>query len=192
MSYKQELQNNNADLQSVLDTVNSLSTKRKPKFPNGTEWTQSNIANYNFTCIRYANGIWVAGCNSSYDYGGLYYSTDGKTWIQSNVTNININFIHNGNGIWVASDFADNVYHSTDGISWTKANIVSDGVFYRPNYIYYANGIWVACGSNYLYYSTDCTTWKKSNALHEFNLIEIPYHEENLISYDYIMKKAGY
>lgn len=29
-------------------------------------------------------------------------------------------------------------------------------------------------------------------ALHDFNLIEIPYTEENLISYDYIMKKAGY
>ncbi len=29
-------------------------------------------------------------------------------------------------------------------------------------------------------------------ALHEFKLIEIPYTEENLISYDYIMHKAGY
>ena len=29
-------------------------------------------------------------------------------------------------------------------------------------------------------------------ALHDFPLIEIPYTEENLISYDYIMKKAGY
>lgn len=29
-------------------------------------------------------------------------------------------------------------------------------------------------------------------ALHDFKLIEIPYDEENLISYDYIMKKAGY
>lgn len=29
-------------------------------------------------------------------------------------------------------------------------------------------------------------------AFHDFNLIEIPYTEENLISYDYIMKKAGY
>ena len=26
----------------------------------------------------------------------------------------------------------------------------------------------------------------------EIKLIEIPYYEENLISYDYIMKKAGY
>ena len=29
-------------------------------------------------------------------------------------------------------------------------------------------------------------------ALHDLRLIEIPYTEENLISYDYIMKKAGY
>lgn len=29
-------------------------------------------------------------------------------------------------------------------------------------------------------------------ALHGFNLIEIPYTEENLISYDYIMHRAGY
>ena len=29
-------------------------------------------------------------------------------------------------------------------------------------------------------------------ALHDFNLIEIPYTDENLISYDYIMNKAGY
>ncbi len=29
-------------------------------------------------------------------------------------------------------------------------------------------------------------------ALHDFKLIEIPYSDENLISYDYIMHKAGY
>lgn len=29
-------------------------------------------------------------------------------------------------------------------------------------------------------------------ALHDLHLIEIPYIEENLISYDYIMRKAGY
>lgn len=28
--------------------------------------------------------------------------------------------------------------------------------------------------------------------LNEYKLIEIPYYEENLISYDYIMHKAGY
>lgn len=29
-------------------------------------------------------------------------------------------------------------------------------------------------------------------ALHEFTLVEIPYTDENLLSYDYIMEKAGY
>lgn len=29
-------------------------------------------------------------------------------------------------------------------------------------------------------------------AMHDFKLIEIPYTEENEISYDYIMRKAGY
>ena len=29
-------------------------------------------------------------------------------------------------------------------------------------------------------------------SLHDFKLIEIPYTDENLISYDYIMKLAGY
>ena len=29
-------------------------------------------------------------------------------------------------------------------------------------------------------------------ALHGFNLIEIPYTDENLLSYEYIMEKAGY
>lgn len=29
-------------------------------------------------------------------------------------------------------------------------------------------------------------------ALHDFKLVEIPYTEEHLLSYDYIMKKAGY
>ena len=30
------------------------------------------------------------------------------------------------------------------------------------------------------------------NALHDFKLIEIPYTDENLITYDYIMQLAGY
>ena len=29
-------------------------------------------------------------------------------------------------------------------------------------------------------------------ALHDIKLIEIPYYEENLISYDYILHRAGY
>lgn len=35
-------------------------------------------------------------------------------------------------------------------------------------------------------------TKRRFCALHDFKLIEIPYNEENLISYDYIMQRAGY
>ena len=35
-------------------------------------------------------------------------------------------------------------------------------------------------------------TKRRFCALHGFTLIEIPYTEENLLSYDYIMHKAGY
>ena len=41
-------------------------------FPNGTEWTQSNITSDSFDTVYNANGIWVAG-----SIKGLYYSI---TW----------------------------------------------------------------------------------------------------------------
>ena len=34
--------------------------------------------------------------------------------------------------------------------------------------------------------------YEKTCKEHGINLIEIPFTEENLISYDYIMRKAGY
>lgn len=37
-------------------------------FPNGTEWTQSNITSMGFSSVYNANGIWVAAG------GSLYYS----------------------------------------------------------------------------------------------------------------------
>lgn len=45
-------------------------------FPNGTEWTQSNITSGDFYSVYNANGIWVA---SSIEQG-LYYSV---TWESS-------------------------------------------------------------------------------------------------------------
>lgn len=39
-------------------------------------------------------------------------------------------------------------------------------------------------------YNDNCK--RRFCALHDFKLIEIPYTEENLINYDYIMHKAGY
>ena len=44
------------------------------------------------------------------------------------------------------------------------------------------------------FYQQQCNDNKKRRfcALNNIKLIEIPYTEENLISYDYIMHKAGY
>ena len=82
-------------------------------FPNGTEWTQSNITAGAFNAVANANGIWVAGANSS---KGLYYSTDGKTWTQSNITAGAFDAVANANGIWVAGALSSKgLYYS---VSW--------------------------------------------------------------------------
>lgn len=68
---------NTTNLQEILDTVNGLpegGNSGGVKFPNGTEWTQSNVTDVEFICVYYANGIWVAGTGNS---DGLYYSV---TW----------------------------------------------------------------------------------------------------------------
>jgi hypothetical protein len=70
---------NKLSLDGMIEEIGKI----KGGFPNGTEWTQSNITNEAFISIYNANGIWVA---SSYNYYGLYYSTDGKNWTQSNIT----------------------------------------------------------------------------------------------------------
>ena len=50
--------------------INNPILALKGSFPNGTEWTQSNITSGKFYSIYNANGIWVAGSNKN----GLYYS----------------------------------------------------------------------------------------------------------------------
>ena len=128
-------------------------------FPNGTEWTQSNITSGNFDAVYNANGIWVA-CGSGYN-GGLYYSTDGKTWIQSNMTTGSFYSVYNANGIWVTG--GGGLYYSTDGKTWTQSNMTT-GSF---DSVYNANGIWVSCiysrDTNIIYYSTDGKVWTQSN-----------------------------
>lgn len=49
-------------------------------------------------------------------------------------------------------------------------------------------------GGNRAFYQQQYNDTQKRRfcALHDFKLIEIPYTDENLISYDYIMTRAGY
>ena len=124
-------------------------------FPNGTEWTQSNITTNNFYTVANANRIWVAG---AYFKKGLYYSTDGKTWTQSNITASSFNTVANANGIWVAgSNNNEGLYYSTDGKTWAQSNITTGSFYAVAN----ANGIWVAGSftNKGLYYSV---SWEPS------------------------------
>ncbi len=159
-------------------------------FPNGTEWTQSNIAKANgyFNAVHCEDGLWVAGGGMNV---GLYYSEDGKTWMQSNITTSTFfKAVHKANGLWVASAISG-LYYSEDGKIWMQSNITSDGTkaivyanglwvtgekaYYSEDGktwiqgtlsdvrdILFANGLWVASASNNLYYSEDGKTWTKS------------------------------
>ena len=104
-------------------------------FPNGMEWTKSNIVNDNFNAIYYANNLRVAGSNN-----GLYYSTDGKTWTQSNITNL-IYTVYYANDTWFAG--GNNILcYSTDGQVWTRNSLdIPGGDFIT---ILYVNGLWIA------------------------------------------------
>ena len=141
--------------------INNPILNLKNGFPNGMEWTQSNITSGLFAYVYNANGIWVACCTNT--NSGLFYSTDGKTWTKSNVT-VYMNTTYNANGIWVvASDNGGGLYYSTDGKTWTQSNMTT-GSF---DSVYNANGIWVSCiysrDTNIIYYSTDGKVWTQSN-----------------------------
>ena len=49
----------------IKELPTKISEYKPPKFPNGTEWTRSNITINSFNCVYNANGIWVAGSGSS-------------------------------------------------------------------------------------------------------------------------------
>jgi hypothetical protein len=128
-------------------------------FPNGTEWTQSNITSGYISSIHNVDGLWVAVVQGN----GIYYSRNGKTWVQSNITNQiyspHINYV---NGIWFAFYYDKPLYYSTDGMTWTQSNLVwKDNSDYT---VCYAKGVWVINnGSTGIYYSTDGMTWTQSN-----------------------------
>lgn len=127
----------------------------KGGFPNGTEWTQSNITNGIFDAIYNANGIWVAAGT------GLYYSTNGKVWTKSNVTSGTFDYVYNADGIWVARSTDIGLWYSTDGITWTQSNVTS-GTF---DELYNADGMWILTGYDGTYYSTDGKTWTQNDTV---------------------------
>ena len=123
-------------------------------FPNGTEWTASNIASGNSQAVAHGGGLWVAGLAGT----GFLYSVDGKTWTQSNITSgIARDFLYS-DGLWVAASSLG-LYSSLDGKTWTQSNHTS-----YMTLVHRAGSLWFAGGLNTgLCYSEDGKTWTQSN-----------------------------
>ena len=140
-------------LDDMVGAIEGITTK----FPNGTEWIQSNVVNGYYWKVCYGKGVWVAGALSS----GLYYSEDGKTW--TSVNTITTYSIHYSHGLWVAAN-DEAVIYSTDGKTWTKSDLTKSvwGAYSSIQGVYYIGGLWYATdGSTKTYYSVDGASWAK-------------------------------
>lgn len=154
---------NDIKVKDIAPLIDGISTG----FPNGQEWTKSNITNNSdFNKIKYANGIFVAISNekssSSDTTGGIYYSTDGKVWTQSNIRSSDWFFdICYAQGVWVVTSIGRSgglqggMYYSTNGKAWIPIENVSD----RCYDLSYSNGIWSVNSGNDIYISNDGKIW---------------------------------
>lgn len=126
-------------------------------FPNGTEWTKSNVSGVG-RYVTYLNGNWYATVDTN-----TYHSLDGKTWTNINIGANRVGYIVYGNGIYagttISSSSNSGVVYSTDGITWTY------GGSYGYGTMSFVNGLFIL-GNGYkagIRYSTDGITWIQSN-----------------------------
>lgn len=165
-------------------------------FPNGTEWTLSNMTSNTFSDAVYGRDTWVT-CDTE---GRLYHSKDGKNWARC--YNVNASCLCYANGCFVAA-YTNGTYYSEDGTTWTKSNLTfsassielydTDGLLFvtagANNYysfdgktwnafenndittiygIHYANGLWVIGTNSGVYYSTNRLEWTRSNLTEDY------------------------
>ena len=148
------LANNTVTMEEILALVQSLPEGGGGGFPNGTEWTQSNITSGKGRGFLYANGLWVAGGDI------LRYSTDGKTWTDATPTSRedefeNFNAVDYANGLWLASSGYLGLWSSTDGKTWSCI-LDSDEGF---GGVAFVGGFWFVYEGGILRFSEDGATW---------------------------------
>ena len=125
---------------------------------DGKNWVKGNSVPYRIRCLSYFKGLWICATQN-----GIYYSSDGKNWTQSNVTRGVYRCMISANGRLVAISLSSSITKYTDdGITWHSSSAY-DSYARWTNSIYNANGLWVIATSIGLYYSSDATTWTKSN-----------------------------
>lgn len=129
-------------------------------FPNGSEWTISNVTE-NMSDIEYYNGTWVAAGKP-----GIYYSRDGINWVLcENVvasSSATYNHVAGGDGMFVAGTREGGIYYSYDGTTWNLSNIQGRSFLYMKPIRF--KGKWIiSIVSKGVYYSDDGITWTKSD-----------------------------
>lgn len=154
------LANNTVTMEEILALVQSLPEGGGASFPNGTEWTQSNITNGKAESFCCANGVWVAAGDI------LRYSNDGKTWLPCTATSLSSEgyfeefaAVGYANGCWVATSSAESIWYSENGIEWTPAD-GTDGWYF--NKLGFGNGIWIASADHEIFTSSDGKAWTLS------------------------------
>lgn len=116
-------------------------------FPNGTEWTQSNITKSVSDTPIYGNGVWTTG---------KYYSTDnGKTWTQNTGTYYTPDAF--GNGVFVSGN--STFYHSTDGVNWSESTYSANGVYSLGTIRFYKDVFVCTNSTGQILYSSDGMNW---------------------------------
>lgn len=131
----------------------------KTGFPNGTEWTLSNITDKSFEDILYVNKTWVI-----YNSNSILYSTNGKEW--NTIINDKINYISKilyFDKIGFIGIVMSNYYlYSSDGITWQDVKLTDYSSLCD---IIYVNNIgkFYMIKQNYTFISDNCLDWDKSS-----------------------------
>lgn len=132
----------------------------------GTYWNRvaSDTFSAGLSCLKYANGIWVAGKPTEVDIalGKLYWSADGEIWTECTgvpPTGVIKSLDYEG-GLWFAgfNAYGEGLLWSEDGKDW---HACTGDIASRSNTgsVVYANNIFVGVGANSPYWSTDGKNW---------------------------------
>jgi hypothetical protein len=133
--------------------------------PDGINWTESSTL-FNYSCITYGNGKFVAVTHNTSSFGATDYSTDGIVWNRGNLPVDAWSTVSYGNGLFFAlTNTGTNTYaYSSDGITWTTSSEPSFTDAWTGST--YGNGVFVAVSLNgRIIYSQTGTSWIEGGGL---------------------------
>lgn len=111
----------------------------------GRKWVQcTGGETFQFSSVKYDNGLWVAGGMGNTSGEGLWWSEDGKTWTRTSTTDAQTLVVRGllyAEGIWTACT-SNGLWWSEDGKAWTRSPETVGAVSWSADY---GNGLWVAC-----------------------------------------------